>query len=67
MLAMKASNSAQFSCHLNSVLENEKGLINPVPCVNMNTAVLKWVTLEFLCYSSEVVKIMIGRPITSFG
>jgi hypothetical protein len=62
MLAVKASNSAQFSCWLNSVLEKEKGLINPVSCVNMYTAVLKWVTVEFLCYKSEVVKILLGPP-----
>lgn len=67
MLAVKASNSAQFSCRLNSVLVKEKGLINPVSCLNMNTAVLKWVTLVFLCYRSEVVKILIGSPIISFG
>jgi len=67
MLGVKASNSAQFSCQLNSVLEKGKGLFNPVSCLNMNTVVLKWVTLEFLCYRSEVVKILIGPPITSFG
>ena len=67
MLVVKVSNSAQFSCWLNSVLEKEKGLINPVSCVNMNTAVLKWVTLELLCYRSEVVKILIGPPVISFG
>jgi hypothetical protein len=58
MLAVKA----QFSCWLNSVLEKEKGLINSVSCINMNTAVFKWVTLEFLCYRSEVVKILIASP-----
>ena len=67
MLPVKASNSAQFSLWLNSVLEKEKGLFNSVSCVNMNTAVLKCVTLEFLCYRSEVVKILIGPPIISFG
>jgi len=57
MLAVKASNSAQYSCWLNSMLEKEKGLINPVSCVNMNTAVL-----DFLCYRNEVVKMLIGPP-----
>jgi len=32
----------------------------------MNTAILKWVTSEFLCYRSDV-KILIGPPIISFG
>ena len=39
------------------MLEKEKGLINPVSCVNMNTAVL-----DFLCYRNEVVKMLIGPP-----
>jgi hypothetical protein len=52
---------------VNFCVRKGKGLINPVSCVNMYTAILKWVTLEFLCYRGEVVKILIGPPVISFG
>lgn len=45
----------------------EKGLINPVSCLNMNVTVLKCGTLEFLRYGGEVVRIVIGSPAISCG